>query len=62
MPIGGGERYDIDTNLWQPISGGPGADVLTGSPMADVLEGDGRDENYDQFPDPGGNDLPDSIT
>jgi len=24
-PIGGGERYDIDTNAWQSISGGPGA-------------------------------------
>ena len=24
-PVGGGERYDIDTNTWQPTSGGPGA-------------------------------------
>jgi N-acetylneuraminic acid mutarotase len=24
-PIGGGERYDIATNMWQSISGGPGA-------------------------------------
>ncbi|MET0595051.1 MAG: kelch repeat-containing protein, partial [Polyangiaceae bacterium] len=24
-PVGGGERYDIATNMWQSISGGPGA-------------------------------------